>query len=70
MAQIDFDAWCDRNQIRHWREAFYHHLMSQDVTMESEEMLEREWKDFLAGALLELSSTLDGLKQKTWGGEG
>ena len=44
---IVFDDFCRNNQIVHFREAFYHFLMSRGKTIVNEPILRDEWDIFL-----------------------
>ena len=55
---MTFEDYCDKAQIYHFREAFYHHLCAKGWAIEAgfgieldEERLGREWEIFLHNVL-------------------
>ncbi len=52
-----FDEFCDKNKIKCWREAFYHHCVAKltteicDATM-TEEQWNSLWNEFLSAIAL------------------
>lgn len=49
---MDFDAWCDKKEIYHFKEAFYHHLLAKGHGNNLDEVtLEIEWRAFLREVL-------------------
>jgi hypothetical protein len=47
---ITFDAYCDKHNIKHFREAFFHHLRSMSINeILTEEELNQHFNVFLGG---------------------
>ena len=51
----NFDRFCSDNEIKAWKEAFYHHCMSKGYTNIAVEDLKKEWSEFLTYILAKMS---------------
>ena len=48
--KITFDAYCDNHNIKHFREAFFHHLRAKGIDKAlTEEELTKYFNEFLEG---------------------
>lgn len=50
--RITFDGYCDNHDIKHFREAFFHHLKAKGINgVLTEEELTQHFDEFLEGLL-------------------
>jgi len=48
---MTFDEYCDKNQVRHLRESFYHHLMALGADPQSKAEFDEYFSKFIKDAL-------------------